>query len=304
MSRFTAFDRRVRVAAFSLLLLLLAPTGGAQADTTKETVRLAYLISQDFKQQRAYMVEDATLADVAQSRAEDMAARGYFSHTNPDGNGANTLLRSAGYVLPSNYDQSADGNNVESIAAGQTNPKAAFDALVQSPSHRPHILGEDPYFREQTCYGIGHVYSPGSVYGHYWVVLTAPRNGASGAIGTGTQLVGPFSGASSVGGGWYRNDTLGRFQLSGDGRSAWIENLDETVSYDGYSWTLRSDNYGTLTPWGNQNFYSLSAGLIETGDYGGWVWNARVGNLIAVGGGWFWVDSLGSFLRGGDDRFF
>ncbi len=102
-----------------------------------------------------------------------MANRGYFDHVNPDGAGPNSLLRSAGYPLPDYYDQSAPGNNVESIAAGFATADATWEGWVNSPHHRSHVLAEEPFFTEQTEYGIGYYYDPNSYYHHYWVILTA-----------------------------------------------------------------------------------------------------------------------------------
>jgi len=44
---------------------------------------------------------------------------------------------------------------------------------MNSTTHRTILLGLEPFFAEQNEYGVGHVYVPGSRYGHYWIVLTA-----------------------------------------------------------------------------------------------------------------------------------
>ncbi len=103
-----------------------------------------------------------------------MAKRHYFGHTNPDGHGANYLVRQAGYTLPSFYP--SDGNNIESIAAGQTSPSAAWSSWMGSSGHKQHLLGELDFYAAQTSYGVGYYYDPGSQYVHYWVVITAPPN--------------------------------------------------------------------------------------------------------------------------------
>lgn len=124
-------------------------------------------------QERPVLNCDPTLAQVARQRAADMATRNYFSHTNPDGFGPNYLVQQAGYRLPSFYDQSLDGNNIESIQAGCPNASDAWSFLMNSTSHRRHLLGLIPFYAEQIDYGIGYAYHPESTYKHYWVIITA-----------------------------------------------------------------------------------------------------------------------------------
>jgi uncharacterized protein YkwD len=117
------------------------------------------------------------LARVARERALDMGKRGYFSHTNPDGYGPNYLVRQAGYQLPSWWSSEPTTNYIESIAGGYPTPEAAWQAWLNSPGHRRHVLGENEFWAEQTNYGIGYAYVAGSPYRHYWVFITAPPEG-------------------------------------------------------------------------------------------------------------------------------
>ncbi len=137
---------------------------------------LAALLVGDGGQRRAGMTRNALLDSVARERARDMAARGYFSHVNPDGLGANTLVRRAGYALPATYGASDDAYNIESAAAGYpyASARSAWRGWMGSPPHRAHLLGLNPTFVQQTEFGIGYVYRPDSRKGHYWVVLIAP----------------------------------------------------------------------------------------------------------------------------------
>ena len=130
--------------------------------------QMADLMRQYPGQRRNAFNCNAILASVARARAEDMATRGYLSHTTPEGFGANYLVRQAGYILPTWYGNANGDSNIESIAPGRPTAQEAFTALVGDPPHRNHILGEDPVFAAQTDYGIG--YSPN---GNIWVVLTA-----------------------------------------------------------------------------------------------------------------------------------
>ena len=141
------------------------------APTPEET--FADLMRNHPDQQRAKLVQNARLTQVAEVKAADMAARAYFSHTNPDGIGPNTLVEQAGYALPDWYCQDLACNNVESIAGGNGTPEDAFNSLLASAGHRSHLLGEIPFYAEQTDYGIGFVQVPGSPYTYYWVIITA-----------------------------------------------------------------------------------------------------------------------------------
>ena len=133
--------------------------------------QLATLMIDDPRQQRASLTCHSILAQVARERAQDMVERNYFGHTNPDGYGPNYLVRQAGYVLPSYYSTAPDANNIESLGAGYPTASTAWNGWTSSPNHRPHLLGETPFFAEQIEYGIG--YASGECDGHYWVVITA-----------------------------------------------------------------------------------------------------------------------------------
>ncbi len=124
-------------------------------------------------QQRPSLTCHPILAQVARARAQDMADRHYFSHVNPEGYGPNYLVEQAGYVLPDDYGQAPDANNIESIAGGYPTADAAWQGWMNSSGHRTHLLGLNSFFAEQIDYGIGYVYEPDSDYGHYWVVITA-----------------------------------------------------------------------------------------------------------------------------------
>ncbi len=108
----------------------------------------------------------------AEHRAEDMASRGYLAHISPERLGPNQMLRDFGYSLP---DQYLDGlsNGVESIVGGIESPQAVWQALLDSPAHRPHLLGDGPGFSEQNEFGIAYrqnIYAP---HVDYWVIVIA-----------------------------------------------------------------------------------------------------------------------------------
>jgi uncharacterized protein YkwD len=76
-------------------------------------------------------------------------------------------------VLPDYYGSAQDSNNIESIAAGTSEPEDTWDLWMDSPPHKTHLTGSDEFFAAQYEFGIGHHYDPDSPYGHYWVVITA-----------------------------------------------------------------------------------------------------------------------------------
>lgn len=156
-----------------LYLPIAARPGGCTPSAQEQ--RIADLMRAHPNQQRPALTCDPILEQVARARAQDMADRAYFSHTNPDGLGPNTLVRQAGYPLPGWYSTALDGNNIESIAAGPSTADATWNLWMNSPGHSLHLLGLDPFWAEQIEYGIGFVAKPGSPYTYYWVAITAKR---------------------------------------------------------------------------------------------------------------------------------
>lgn len=133
-------------------------------------------------QGRAFLRVDATLSRVAREKAADMASRGYYDHTDPDGHGPNWLVVRAGYALPPEYSDSPSANNVESLTAGRASATDAWSSWMGSSAHAQHVLGKSAFYAAQTSVGVGYVNDPGSTYTHYWVVITAPPSGPALAI--------------------------------------------------------------------------------------------------------------------------
>lgn len=93
------------------------------------------------------LARDAALDGIAQAHADDMAARGYFSHDTPEGAGPSDRAAASGYSCkkPSGmYTWTGIGENIhyaggsymytEGVAAG------AVDWWMDSPGHRENIL--------------------------------------------------------------------------------------------------------------------------------------------------------------------
>lgn len=121
-----------------------------------------------------------TLAKVAHAKAEDMVARGYFGHVDPDGYGMNIKINEAGYTLPESWCGKSN-NNFESLAAGYASGKATVIQLIndggvdnESAGHRRHLLGIDNFWAN--CYDIGIGVAHGGKYGTYWCFLVVKHN--------------------------------------------------------------------------------------------------------------------------------
>lgn len=154
------------------------PGGSGEEPTecglNEQEAAVAELMENDAGQRRNNPVCDPILAQVARARARDMALRGYFSHTNPDGKGPNTLVREAGYPLPNWYSDTRNANNIESIGGGHTSPDAIWTGWLDSQLHRTHVLGTASFYADQEAYGVGYYFNPDSPSKHYWVFLSAP----------------------------------------------------------------------------------------------------------------------------------
>ena len=76
---------------------------------------------------------NSQLSRAAQAKADDMAARGYFEHTTPEGHQPWDLIAAAGYQ----YQAAA-----ENLAVGLTAGNALIAAWMASPLHRQNILNK------------------------------------------------------------------------------------------------------------------------------------------------------------------
>ena len=129
----------------ALLGLAVAPFQAA-ADyvlSAQESLIAGHLVN-DPGQQRPALQLDPILSRIARERAEDMAARNYFSHVNPDGWAANALVLDAGYILPSAWGTELTNNYLESIAAGHSDAADTWADWMGSTPHRTHLLALDP----------------------------------------------------------------------------------------------------------------------------------------------------------------
>lgn len=100
------------------------------------------------------MAANASLNQIARAHAADMNANGFFSHTNPAGQGANDRVSAAGIGVC---------GVAENIAFGYDNATTVFNLWMGSPGHRANILRPG-----YTNYGLGQD-------GDKWVmIITKP----------------------------------------------------------------------------------------------------------------------------------
>ncbi|MFG2523832.1 CAP domain-containing protein [Streptomyces sp. NPDC048527] len=125
---------------------LKAPSGEASA----EAQVLALVNTERAKAGCRPVTADGGLAALAGNFSEDMAARGFFDHTDPDGATPWDRAKKAGIT-------DLGGEN---IARGQANAQSVMDSWMNSPGHRANILNCD-----YTTLGVGVHFGSG---GPWW----------------------------------------------------------------------------------------------------------------------------------------
>ncbi len=102
------------------------------------------------------------LAEAALAHSQDMAARNYFDHTNPDGENPGARIADTGYGARTWG---------ENIAAGYTTIEQVTAGWLNSPGHCANIMNGN--FTE---FAVMSAQSQNSAYGTYWtMVLGAQR---------------------------------------------------------------------------------------------------------------------------------
>jgi uncharacterized protein YkwD len=113
----------------------LAPATGTDTGTatTAEAAVLTLVNQERAKVGCSPVTQDKALAGLAGAFSDDMAARGFFDHTDPDGKSPWDRAAAAGIT-------NLGGEN---IARGQADAAAVMDAWMNSPGHRANILNCD-----------------------------------------------------------------------------------------------------------------------------------------------------------------
>jgi uncharacterized protein YkwD len=103
----------------------------AEVQAAAEVLKLVN--EERFKVGCSALSANSSLADLAQKFSEDMAARGFFDHTDPDG------------ATPWDRAEKAGISDLggENIARGQADAAAVMEAWMNSPGHRANILNCD-----------------------------------------------------------------------------------------------------------------------------------------------------------------
>ncbi|RYH11838.1 CAP domain-containing protein [Tropicimonas sp. IMCC6043] len=139
-------------AALAMALLLGAPDASAQGPDATAGITARLNIERG-REGRAALRRSPVLDRIAAAHAEDMARRGYFAHSAPEGTGPQDRALRAGYRACL---------VAETIARGVPSAPQALAGWMQSPEHRRSIL-----LRRATEFGMGHASDD------IWVLLLA-----------------------------------------------------------------------------------------------------------------------------------
>lgn len=109
------------------------PSKAASTPSTAEAAVLSLVNEERGKAGCSPVTASSTLATLAETFSEDMAARGFFDHTDPDG------------ATPWDRAEKLGIANLggENIARGQADAAAVMEAWMNSPGHRANILNCD-----------------------------------------------------------------------------------------------------------------------------------------------------------------
>ena len=155
---------RLLLALTAAVLFALTPSS-ISANGAEYEQRVVELVNQ-IRQESGLspLAVSPELTASARRYAEYMATARFFGHQGPDGSTLVTRNEAAGY---------RDWTYLaENLAGGHSDPRAVIRGWMESPSHRANVLS--PSVRE---IGVGYVYRPGSIYGHYWAQEFGARQG-------------------------------------------------------------------------------------------------------------------------------
>lgn len=155
----------MRLAALAFAVALLALPGAA----SEEQPRPAAALLQELNAARAKaglaaLAPDPVLTGAAEAHAADMARRGYFAHTAPDGETFAARIAKTGYAFAAIAENLALGSPEAAVVVGTQ--------WANSAEHRANMLNP-----EVTAVGVG--YDPGSVtvggetLANLWVAIFA-----------------------------------------------------------------------------------------------------------------------------------
>lgn len=164
------YSSLARSAVHSIYLpwIRTAPDADATCFGNPKALAFYRLLVGDERQQHPALRCNSALVKAAQKRAQGLATLDPWAHYDRNGIWANQYARDAGCRLPDGY---SNRNQIESLTAGTPDVDAAYRSLTNALAngHRPHLLGETEFFRQQNDVGIG--YAEGGAYGFYWVIM-------------------------------------------------------------------------------------------------------------------------------------
>jgi uncharacterized protein YkwD len=154
--------------AFFVCMAALVASGAHAATDTQNCATAPQIASQMrdmVNQQRkanglSQLKADQRLDQAAQNHACDMARKGYFSHTEPNGSTATIRVKQTGY---------RSCVTAENISYGWRELPQAMTDLINSPGHRANILRKNV-----RAIGVGYVPRQGNVGPWYVQVFAKP----------------------------------------------------------------------------------------------------------------------------------
>ena len=140
-----------------IFFLLIASLSFAQTPTLDAEEQTVLKLINDYRvaNGRGTLQVSVSLTNAADWMSNDMATKGYFSHTDSTGRDSFTRMRSFGYTYNTWLG--------ENIAAGFSDAANTFSQWKNSPSHNENMLLAD--FK---VIGIARVANPSAYYRYYW----------------------------------------------------------------------------------------------------------------------------------------
>jgi uncharacterized protein YkwD len=237
---------------------------------------------------RQPLAVNTRLTAAAGLKSEEMATRNYFSHTSVTGETPNQLVRRFGYDLPERVSVGGQtyllptvGNQIESLAGGQSTPSAALQGLIESSGHRNHLLGVTAHNQVAREVGIGYHFRQQATYKHYWTVLITPSKATTPFL-TGVAFVDGNNNRRFEG-----NEGLGNVTITASGPGGTFTTT--TAAAGGWALAVPQGDYVVTASGGSFSGTSLAPVRVGTqnvavdfvsGASAAWVNFAQIGNTV------------------------
>jgi uncharacterized protein YkwD len=141
--------------------VLIPVTGCSPQENADFEAQVLKLMNQErAKQGVPELKSQPQLAAAALAHSNDMACRGFFSHTNPDGK------TPFDRISAQSYDYRAASENIYGGDSNFYSPTEAIKNWLNSPPHKKNML--NPVYTEV---GVGAVYLAGTKWGGYMTVV-------------------------------------------------------------------------------------------------------------------------------------